>query len=225
MYHVGQLLEVTCGDFKGQTLCVKEIFEGSNGTQVVLQSRQAGGDKWWDFCRESESEVARFTKNATQYENFYQYENESSNHHGGPFDSLDAARTFARKMLDGDASGTMLRVEIRNRSSNVPMPMPYGDTVEVVRRRLRTETVVLDKLRRNGDQDVVFATTEILGASFHVQFVRVQDAGDGGLQEPTNDPEDYYHDMLDADIGGSFQTVKLPGYDGDWVMMIYPFTR
>lgn len=76
---------------------------------------------------------------------------------------------------------------------------------------------------------------EFFGQWFHVQAIRVERAPAGEQRvyllpgDTIDDPGDVWHDldnMLDrlcaAEGVGAFQTVQLPGREGEWVLWIVP---
>jgi hypothetical protein len=70
------------------------------------------------------------------------------------------------------------------------------------------------------DEDTIHGTVVLLGVSHHAQFIRVTEDGDG-VQVPTRDPHERYADMQRIyDV--NYQTVQIPGFEGNWVLLIHP---
>lgn len=63
----------------------------------------------------------------------------------------------------------------------------------------------------------------IEGTDFHVVAIRVTEFN--GCQEAVEDPYDRLHALYDFDEDGYFETVKINGLEGDYVVVIYPFMR
>lgn len=63
---------------------------------------------------------------------------------------------------------------------------------------------------------------QIAGADFHAKFIRVHDVD--GVQEAVNDPHGFFEDVWKLNCD-ALQTVNVPGFDGDWVLVIYPFAK
>lgn len=80
----------------------------------------------------------------------------------------------------------------------------------------------LEKLEWFENEDCLLGTVTILGTYHHVTFVRVHHPG--GVQTGTHDPENRLDDVLcGADCAG--YTVKLPGFEGEWVVGVDPYRR
>lgn len=60
------------------------------------------------------------------------------------------------------------------------------------------------------------------GITFYAVLIKVQNVN--GEQQPTNDPEGRYQDLLQFN-DGNIQTVKIDSHPGDFVMCIYPATE
>jgi hypothetical protein len=71
------------------------------------------------------------------------------------------------------------------------------------------------------------AVTEVLGIPQHVYFIQVKtvwDEQDNPEQVAVHDPYDrleYVRQLND----GNLMTVKVPGYEGDYLTVIFPFAR
>jgi len=70
------------------------------------------------------------------------------------------------------------------------------------------------------EEEVIHGLIDLFGRTFHIQFIRVQ-LDEHNEQIATKDPYGRYDDMLRVD-SISFETIELPGYPGDWVMLIHP---
>ena len=73
------------------------------------------------------------------------------------------------------------------------------------------------------DEDALLGICEIAGQSFHVQALRVRMNGESCL-EPTKDPYNRFDDMHGLDDSGCFTTVEIPGHEGQWLIVIHPFS-
>lgn len=64
---------------------------------------------------------------------------------------------------------------------------------------------------------------QIAGCDFHALFVRVKaKAHRTHGQMAVNDPWNHY-ETLEKLNPGPYQTLDIPGFDGEWVMVLYPF--
>lgn len=72
------------------------------------------------------------------------------------------------------------------------------------------------------DEATLFGVIDFLGAHHHVMAIQVRE-NEGGVQEAVRDPYGRLDDAyaLDSDI--CFQPVAIPGREGDWVIVVYPF--
>jgi hypothetical protein len=79
----------------------------------------------------------------------------------------------------------------------------------------------IEGIRQIDDEAALLGRVYILGILHHAWFVQVEDRG--GEQVAVNDPygrlEDFYR--LDLEVG-AFQTVEVPGFPGEYVLVIYP---
>jgi len=69
------------------------------------------------------------------------------------------------------------------------------------------------------------AVTDILDVSHHVYFIEVKEAEvdeEGSEQVAVKDPYDRLGDVQRLNEG-RLLTVKVPGYEGDYAMVIFPF--
>lgn len=70
---------------------------------------------------------------------------------------------------------------------------------------------------------ILASSAEIMGCSMHVTFLRVRTDEDGGQSSDGSlEAALHFSELLVMDPFGPFQTVKLDGYEGDWVMTILP---
>lgn len=79
----------------------------------------------------------------------------------------------------------------------------------------------IESIRRIDGEAALLGHAYILGVLHHAWFVHVEDRD--GEQIPVDDPycrlEDFYR--LDADAG-PLRTVEVSGFEGDYVVVIYP---
>ena len=87
------------------------------------------------------------------------------------------------------------------------------------------ETRVFD-LRKLEDEETLLGRVHFCGGNAHVLFLRVE-GGDEGvlLQRPVRDPHGRWDAFTEAEPEGAFQTVEVPGFEGDYVFMVTPFLR
>jgi hypothetical protein len=82
----------------------------------------------------------------------------------------------------------------------------------------------IEGIRQIDDEGALLGRVYILGVLHHAWFVQVQYRR--GEQVAVKDPyhrlNDYYR--LDAEIG-AFQTVEVPGFPGEYVLVIYPGSK
>jgi hypothetical protein len=88
-------------------------------------------------------------------------------------------------------------------------------------RELRTTRLRIEGLRAIEGEASMLGTVYILGVLHHAWFVRVeeQDGDQVAVDDPHGRLEDFQ--QLDADRG-SMQTVNVPGYPGEYIVVIYP---
>jgi hypothetical protein len=79
----------------------------------------------------------------------------------------------------------------------------------------------IENLKKVDGEESLLGQTHVFGVLFHVWFIRVKedDEVQVGYDDPHNRLDDIYG--LDED-GGSFNTVEVPGFEGDYVMVVYP---
>jgi hypothetical protein len=79
----------------------------------------------------------------------------------------------------------------------------------------------VEGIRQIDDEAALLGRVYILGVLHHAWFVQVQYRC--GEQVAVNDPYDRLNDFyrLDTEIG-AFQTVAVPGFPGEYVLVIYP---
>jgi hypothetical protein len=63
-----------------------------------------------------------------------------------------------------------------------------------------------------------------------VQFLKVHEvsipessAADKSLQQPTLDPHGHYEDLQKLYPANRYSTVRVPGFEGDYVMLVHPY--
>jgi hypothetical protein len=131
-------------------------------------------------------------------------------------DAISAARAARRWQLDPDAQvGAFEVTDKEGRTVNVDLDEAgYG-----VREGLSGFTI--GGIRQIEDEDALLGVVYIFGVMHHAWFVRVEDTDDD--QVATNDPCDRLAEFhqLDADAG-RLRTVTVPGFPGDYVLVIYP---
>jgi hypothetical protein len=89
------------------------------------------------------------------------------------------------------------------------------------RRELRTKRLRIESLRAIEGEASILGTVYVFGVLHHAWFVRVE--GQDGDQVAVDDPHGRLEEFqqLDADRG-AMQTVDVPGYPGEYVLVIYP---
>lgn len=90
---------------------------------------------------------------------------------------------------------------------------------------LDTGRLVLTNLTDLRPEEVCLkAVTDILNVPHHVYFIAVREVEEGGLtlQLAVCDPYDRLNDVRRLNEG-TLMTVRLPGYEGDYVMVLFPF--
>jgi hypothetical protein len=80
----------------------------------------------------------------------------------------------------------------------------------------------LSHLRFIENQSVLQGTATFLGVNHHVVLVQVCECG--GMQVAVNDPDHYLSDVLRLN-DGVLQTVRIPGLDGEFIMVVYPYAE
>jgi len=69
--------------------------------------------------------------------------------------------------------------------------------------------------------------TELFGATFHVDLIRVVE-DEHGVQDVPEDADEVVHEIWDdmqAFYDAAYHTVSVPGLDGRFVMFVYPFDQ
>ena len=89
------------------------------------------------------------------------------------------------------------------------------------RRQLRTKRLRIESLRAIEGEASILGTVYVFGVLHHAWFVRVEEQD--GEQVAVDDPHSRLEEFqqLDADRG-AMQTVAVPGYPGEYVVVIYP---
>ena len=92
--------------------------------------------------------------------------------------------------------------------------------------KLEIGPLIVDRLiDLRPEEAVVRGVTEILGVPHHVYFVevtKVEDEDYGAEQVSVNDPYGRLGDIQRLNEG-RLLTVKVPGYQGDYLTVIFPF--
>jgi hypothetical protein len=88
-------------------------------------------------------------------------------------------------------------------------------------RELRTKRLRIESLRAIEGEASILGTVYAFGVLHHAWFVRVEEQD--GDQVAVDDPQGRLEEFqqLDADRG-AMQTVDVPGYPGQYVLIIYP---
>ena len=71
------------------------------------------------------------------------------------------------------------------------------------------------------EEEVITGIIELFGISCHIQFIRVA-YDEENVQYATKDPNGWFLTLLGVD-DIAFRTFELPGYEGEWVLLITPF--
>ena len=76
-------------------------------------------------------------------------------------------------------------------------------------------------IRKIEGEEALLGSIHILGILHHAWFVRVEDVDDDqvAVDDPHGRLEEFH--QLDADAG-RLQTVEVPGFPGQYVLVIYP---
>ena len=92
----------------------------------------------------------------------------------------------------------------------------------------------LDWLRKDGEEGEVYhGRIYLFGVPHHVKLIKVEEVAEcdppsdcepGSFQEPVDDPCDFYNDVQRLNEG-RLQTVHVPGLEGEYVMIIYPYAE
>ena len=68
------------------------------------------------------------------------------------------------------------------------------------------------------------------GGTHHVQFLKVHEApkpeaspAEGSVQQPTLDPHGHYEDLQKLYPANRYSTVRVPGFEGEYVMLVHPY--
>lgn len=76
-------------------------------------------------------------------------------------------------------------------------------------------------IRRDGEQGTLGGTVRLFGTLFHLTAVEVLE-NDRGEQVPVRDDYQFLKAMREYD-NIRFQTVSLPGFDGQYAVFITPY--
>ena len=82
------------------------------------------------------------------------------------------------------------------------------------------EAVIKDLKTLEPEEAGLLGTIWIYGVPHHIHFIEVRVVDD--MQEPVKDPYGRYEDMQRA-YDGYYTPVKVPGYTGDYVVMVLPY--
>lgn len=82
----------------------------------------------------------------------------------------------------------------------------------------------IEGIRKIDDEAALLGLVYVLGVLHHAWFVQVEDRG--GAQVAVNDPYNRLDDFYRLDVdAGPFQTVEVPGFDGEYVLVMYPGSK
>jgi hypothetical protein len=83
-----------------------------------------------------------------------------------------------------------------------------------------------DRESRDVNDKRMLGQTTIAGSLFHVDLVRVYDKPEeGGLTQTAFDEGASGYEMMQAFYDEAYETIKVPGHEGDYVMFVHPFGR
>lgn len=74
------------------------------------------------------------------------------------------------------------------------------------------------------DGTAMLGILEIGGVRFHVNAIRVEEVGEYQEQQAVKGDAEAYAHLFDV-YEDAFQTVEIPGYEGEWVLIIHPYGR
>jgi hypothetical protein len=80
----------------------------------------------------------------------------------------------------------------------------------------------LEKLSWYEDEDCLLGTVYVLGVPHFVTFVRVT-YDEASCTVATRDPNNRLDDILAGCYDGPPMTVRLPGFEGDWIVGVDPY--
>ena len=69
----------------------------------------------------------------------------------------------------------------------------------------------------------LLGTVKLFGMNFHAEFLRVGVFGECQMGVGSGGCHDVFEKLMAFDDDGAFQTFQLPGFDGDWVLVIAPY--
>lgn len=101
------------------------------------------------------------------------------------------------------------------------MPKTKAKTLEV--------TVKIENLHDGSfGEDLLLGRLELFGGTHHVQFLKVHEVDSSeatglSMQQPTLDPHGHYEDLQALYSASRYSTVRLPGYEGEYVMLVHPY--
>lgn len=74
----------------------------------------------------------------------------------------------------------------------------------------------VDWIKKNKGEAVLLARLSIFNGHMHVYFIEVE-YDDNGIQVPVHDPYGRLDDAYASDPDGAYETVRVPGFDGNYV--------
>ena len=83
-------------------------------------------------------------------------------------------------------------------------------------------TAAIRNIRKLDNEETLAGIITLLGVDHHIEFVRVHE--EDGLQEPVNDPHHRFGDMQNA-YNGYYHAVRVPRFDGEYVVSVLPYAR
>jgi len=101
-------------------------------------------------------------------------------------------------------------------TAHLPMPLHPEDERTVI----VYGTKVKGLARNEGDGECLFGTTDIFGTRCYIHFIRVQ-RDEENVQQPVDDPNGRFTDLLKIDGEITFQEVEVPGFEGNYVFFAY----
>lgn len=82
-----------------------------------------------------------------------------------------------------------------------------------------TPADVRDHFEQIPDEDVWLGTLRVFTANVHCYLIRVHEVD--GVQQATRDPHGRLNDATNVAGDGAFETTKVPGLDGDFVVLAH----
>jgi hypothetical protein len=96
-----------------------------------------------------------------------------------------------------------------------------------VKKRQITGTIAVSEITDISwcENGYLLGTCTILGVAFHCAFIRVRKTRNGPLECTGTRVAHEIFENLDPGQKERFQTVRVPGQPGEWVLVIQPFWR